>query len=704
VFPALLFVSVTAAIIKHPPLENDAEMCGIAGIWNSGENQNESAARVSTMLRRMSHRGPDGHGGFAFNGGAAGMVRLALVDLSNCGQQPLWSPDRRVAILFNGEIYNFREHRSRLAANGYRFHSKTDTEVILALYLEHGLEFVQRLRGMYAIALFDWRNSTPGGVPELLLVRGPLGVKPLYVVSTGANNQGCAFASELRSLGASGLFPLKIDPQALRHYLQYGFTLQPRTMLAGVRMLEPGVIERHVPGKPVLSQRFWTMPTYEPRKETFEEAAERVHQVVKESTALHAFADAKVGAFLSGGIDSTGIVGMMRKHIPHLKTYTLRYPEFPDWDESAVAAASARELECENTVVDITGTIVRDCLAKFAGDLDQPSSDGLNTWLISRAAARDVKGILSGLGGDEWFSGYPCAQRMRALETRFRGQAAKRLGALARRAEAFLPNDRFAGGLRERIEHLGARRSLLATWVQAHTVFAGWQTARLVGERAWQDMETPISSVIGAGDENESALGLCTRLDVHVYMRCQLLRDSDATSMAHSLELRVPFVDPVLANCARTCRDDYKLSLDRRLSEEGIPFSKRVLRRALRDEVPRRVQTLPKRGFSLPIAHWMTGELREIVEETCSPATVKRRGLLDLAAVSELMAAGRQDPGLQYPKIWSVVILELWCRAVLDVAASSSSASDSLRDSIILLSSDSRCPDTSQDNIVSAAC
>ena len=160
-------------------------MCGIAGIWNGGESPQGSAGRVSSMLRRMRHRGPDGEGGFAFESGAAGMVRLSLVDLSERGQQPLWSADRRVAILFNGEIYNFREHRKRLQDAGYCFQSKTDTEVILALYLEQGESCLDRLRGMYAIALFDWRRSRPGGLPELLLARGPLGVKPSMLPRPG---------------------------------------------------------------------------------------------------------------------------------------------------------------------------------------------------------------------------------------------------------------------------------------------------------------------------------------------------------------------------------------------------------------------------------------------------------------------------------------------------------------------------------------
>ena len=514
------------------------------------------------MLRRMTHRGPDGQGGFAFDGGAAGMVRLALVDLSDRGQQPLWSPDRKVAILFNGEIYNFREHRARLAEKGYRFQSKTDSEVILALYLEHGEDFVRHLRGMYAIALFDWRNLRLGDLPELILVRDPLGIKPLYIARAGMEGTGCVFASEIRSLIASRLVEPHIDQQSLRDYLHYGFTLQPRTILSGVRMAEPGVLERFVPAKPATTRRFWSMPAYEPRSESLDEAAERLRQTLEESIAQHAFADAKVGAFLSGGVDSTGIVGLMRNHIPHLKTYTLRFPEFQGCDEAVEAKASAKRFDCENATVDVTGTDVRDSLPTFAGDLDQPSTDGLNTWLISRAAGREVKGVLSGLGGDEWFAGYPCSRRMLNYGTGWRGRTIMQMGKLANSAESFFPVRGFEDSLRERVENYGTRRSLAATWVQAHTSFTPRQVKQLTGDPFAQDPVQPFLDLLHRdqiSESDETPIGLSGQLDVAGYMRCQLLRDSDATSMAHSLELRVPFVDIELARFARTCKDEYKL-------------------------------------------------------------------------------------------------------------------------------------------------
>jgi len=385
-------------------------MCGIAGIWNAIATEPE--ARLSAMLHAMQHRGPDGAGTLAFEGGAAGMVRLALVDLSDRGQQPFWSADRRVALIFNGEMYNFREERSRLSQSGHTFHSTTDTEVVLRLYLERGLDFVHRLRGMYGLAIFDWRNTAPGKLPELILVRGPLGVKPLYVAHPRGDHRQIIFASELRGLLASNLVPRTVDREALADYLARGFVLQPRTIIEGVRTVEPGWIERYAPDQPLRREQFWRMPTYQPQRETLDEAAERLRSTLDESVALHAMADAPVGAFLSGGIDSTGIVGLMRRHVADLRTYTLRYPDVPGHDEADEAAAAARTFECNHTMVEVTGKEVRDLLPLFASQIDQPSADGLNTWIISKAAARDVKGVLSGVGGDEWFAGYPVVRRM----------------------------------------------------------------------------------------------------------------------------------------------------------------------------------------------------------------------------------------------------------------------------------------------------
>ncbi|MGD9722093.1 MAG: asparagine synthase (glutamine-hydrolyzing) [Pirellulales bacterium] len=639
-------------------------MCGIVGLWNVSAEQPQGT--VSAMLDAMQHRGPDARGTLEFEGGAAGMVRLALVDLSDRGKQPMWSDDRRVAIIYNGEIYNFRDERRRLEQAGHRFRSTTDTEVILHLYLERGPEFHERLRGMYALAIFDWRKTAPGKLPEMVLARGPKGIKHLYVAHPNGDPRGVIFSSEIRALLASGLVRPQVARESVANYFAHGFVLQPNTIIEGVRMLEPGSIERYVPGEALLRKRFWQMPAYAPRRETLDEAAERLRGVLNESVALHAMADAPIGAFLSGGVDSTGIVALMRKHVSDLRTYTLQFPDVAGQDEVKEAQEAANVYDCRHTVVQITARDVRDVLPKFAGDIDQPSADGLNTWLISRAAARDVKGVLSGVGGDELFAGYPVTRRMARYGTTVSGRVEKLAGRVAYRMAPWIP----AGRLRERAENLATRRNALATWLQPHTVFRYDLGRRMAGLEPNRDLQEALLHEVLEHDVDdwtkETMVGLSCLLDTRVYMIGQLLRDSDATSMAHSLELRVPLVDMELIKFSRSCADEYKLradgGVDSRYHSSG---SKRVLIHALRDVLPLSISARRKKGFALPFDSWMRGELAEMVEDTCSDATVAKRGILDPRTVAETRQHVRSS-GFLFPGMWSLMIFELWCRAVLD--------------------------------------
>jgi len=621
------------------------------------------------------------------------MVRLALVDLSDRGQQPMWSADRRVAILFNGEIYNFRAERERLAAgmrttcnrpladaSGFRttgqsqsladasgFQTTTDTEVILNLYLERGLEFVDRLRGMYAVAIFDWRQSSPGGRPVMVLARDPLGIKPLYIAAPADAPQGIIFASEVRALLASGLVARRVDRGALAQFLGCGFVVQPRTIIEGVRMLEPGTIERYAPGEPVERRRFWRLPPTEPRNETLEQAAERLRAVLEESVALHAFADAPVGAFLSGGVDSSGVVGMMRPHIRDLRTYTLKYCDVPDADEAEYAEDTARALGCVNTVVEVTGGDVAHLLADYARAIDQPSTDGLNTWLISRAAAEDVKAVLSGLGGDEWFAGYPVTRRMANYATHPLGRLNSMAGKLAAVVESRLPE----GRVRQRAYNLAMRRTPLAAWLHSHSVFRDDQSRRMAGLPAGAEGNVgSFENYLAKLSDNwrsESPVGLSCLLDASAYMGNQLLRDSDAMSMASSLELRTPLVDIEVVKFSRSCRDEFKLRTDGgrdgRYANSG---AKRVLIEAMRPVLPADISSRPKRGFALPIRHWMQRELKSLVAEACNPETIARRGLIDADVVRPMVQTPEAVEANLYPRLWSLVVLELWCRAVLD--------------------------------------
>jgi asparagine synthase (glutamine-hydrolysing) len=425
------------------------------------------------------------------------------------------------------------------------------------------------------------------------------------------------------------------------------------------------------PGGSIERRTFWLIPPSQPVAETFQESAERLRAVLEESVALHALADAPVGAFLSGGVDSSGVVGLMIKRNPRLRTYSLRPTDFPESDESGQAEAFARSLGCQHTTMEVSAREVLDLLPRFAGEIDQPTTDALNTWLISRAAARDVRGVLSGLGGDEWFSGYPSSLKMLKLASPS-GRHRAWLGRLAGTVRDLVPGTELASSL-ERAAALGES---LATWVYYRRIFGyGWAGRLLNGGGLKRDGYGDIKQQLAALNPEwpqESIVGLGCLLDVDVYMRSQLLRDSDTTSMASSLELRVPYVDLKVAEFSRSCADDFKLRPaagtreEYRKREYGNTGAKRVLIEALKDILPPDVAKRPKRGFIVPAEQWAESAVQPLIRETCSRQVLAQRGLLDPDLAVKL-GAGTSPQHLKSPsRAWALMILELWCRAVID--------------------------------------
>ncbi len=649
-------------------------MCGICGVW--GKVNQES---LEGMVAAMHHRGPDDRGIYLGSCAAFGMTRLSIIDLSPAGHQPMSNPGETVWIVYNGEVYNFVSERNLLEAKGHKFLSTSDTEVVLRMYEHYGDDFLVRLRGMFALAIYDTRGGP--GHERLLLARDHLGIKPLLFARTGSR---LVFASELKAILASGLIKPEIDPVALRLLLTYGSVYQPRTILQGVEMLLPAhrLIIEH--GKERI-ERYWSLDIdrqADLKTRPYEELVEQIASVLKESVHLQMVSDVPLGAFLSGGVDSSLLIAMMARLVgTRIKTFSVGFEaEGAEIDESNEAERTARFLGTDHSAVLVRGEEVRDRIEHIAYSLDQPSVDGVNSYFVSRAARSAVTVAISGTGGDELFAGYPwfinmVLDQMRCHDSPWRALARSLLATIARRP-ALDPLIALRG-----VEGLQRARNcsgFVTRYGNNYQIFGALRTARLLApalRRATQagrasHYDLRAIDEIAHGSVVERVTGLCLR----GYTSNQLLRDIDAVSMAHSLEVRVPYLDPVVIDTALSIPDSTKLRWSNGLSttrqgtyrETGV---KRILIDAGRELLPSDIDLQAKRGFGMPFNAWLRGPLREILMETLAESQLRKRNLLDVREASAVKNRFLQgDQGWAEP--WLLMILELWCREVLDRAPS----------------------------------
>lgn len=609
-------------------------MCGIFGYAGPG-----GRARLSDMALAMHHRGPDHLGLYQQPSAGLGMCRLAVLDPSPRGAQPMASPDGLVWLAYNGELYNFREERTLLEAAGVRFRSGTDTEVVLHLYLRHGDDFLRRMRGMFALALLDGRRGP--GKERLLLARDPFGVKPLLHAEAGG---GIVFASELKAMLASGLLRPELDLEVLPHLLVKGSIPQPATAVRGVRMLLPA--HRLVwEGGAARIDRYWSLGAGrrpELSRASYPEQLAATRAALEESVRLQMVSDVPLGAFLSGGVDSSLLVALMARQVPHrVRTFSVGFgEEGAGIDETSDAERVARFVGTDHTRVEVTGQELRDRIGHVARALDQPTVDGVNAYLVSMAARRQVTVAISGTGGDELFAGYPWFVNM------------------------------YRAARRERID-------FALRYADEYTVYGleqalGLLTPEVLGavspERLLQRLARDPDELPGA-----APLDRTSALVLRGYTQNQLLRDVDAASMAHSLEVRVPFLDPVVADVALSLPDHARLHPDAALSADPYAATyretgvKRILVDIGRELLPPDMDRQPKRGFGLPFGHWMKGPLRDVVDDTLSPAALRGRGLFAAAGVARVRE-GFDRGAVAWPHPWILMMVELWCREVLDAA------------------------------------
>jgi asparagine synthase (glutamine-hydrolysing) len=611
-------------------------MCGIAGFAGrlSGD---ASAERLRAMCDAIVHRGPDEAGYLSRPeiGLGLGMRRLSIIDLAG-GSQPIGNEDGSVQVVFNGEIYNFRELRAGLERRGHRFATHTDTEVLVHLYEEHGDGLVEHLRGMFAFALWDARGE------RLLIARDRLGIKPLYYWPTP--DGALAFASELKSLLRLDGFPGAIDARAMSEYLALGYVPEPRSIYAGVRKLPPGHRLVWRAGEPLRAERYWS-----PLREVDEsigvaDAVAEIRRLLAEAVRYRLIADVPLGAFLSGGIDSTAVVAEMARQMDRpVKTFSIGFEE-PEFNEAPHAAAVARALGTEHTEL-----IVRpdaDALfERIVHGFDEPFADSsaIPTLLVSQLAAEHVKVVLSGDGGDELFGGYT---RYRDFVARGRVLPAplrRALGALARR----LPHG--ALGRNRLLEYSRGMRGRYAGMVANALSPAEGGVAREHVVRAGASMDALLEPWFERVDSYDPALQP-SLVDLQSYLPGDILTKVDRMSMAVSIEARVPLLDHHLVEFASTLPMRLKL-------REGT--GKWIFREALRGLVPDFVFEKRKQGFGVPLKPWMRGPLRHRVDRLLERGAGIHEWV-EPAAVARVVAehqAGRRDHS---PLLWKLTVLQLW--------------------------------------------
>jgi len=643
-------------------------MCGICGIVGPAADRG-----VAGMIKAMHHRGPDDQGIFEEEGISLGHTRLAIIDTSVGGHQPMSNADGSVWIAYNGETYNFQEEREWLRQRGHQFSTASDTEVVLHMYEEHGTNFLGRLRGMFALAIYDRRPPRP----RLLLARDPFGVKPLLYSQIG---KSLIFASELKGLLACGLVERRIDPIGLRLVLVHGSIPQPMSIIEGVQTLLPGYFLTYEDGSAHI-ERYWSlgMDRYSAlRAQPYPELVKALRSFLEESVRLQMISDVPIGAFLSGGVDSGFTAALMAQlGGKRLKTFSVGFgAEGASIDETDAAQRVANYIGSDHTRVLVTGRDMLNHLSHIIRALDQPSVDGVNAYFVSRAARQSVTVAVSGTGGDELFAGYPWYAEMARFsvlhqEPNLRTRQLAEIGSIAR-CRFFDPLLRIPGGkFIDRARSLG---EFLPHYARQHRVF-GESGAAQVLSRDWEisSRAAPTPDQVAASCDElpfGTAIERVTALCLRGYTQNQLLRDIDSVSMSHSLEVRVPYLDPKVVDLALSLPDETKVG--------GVAFRgermrgtyrdtgvKRILIDAGADLLPPGIDIQEKRGFGMPFDAWLRSELREVLLDGLSQTTVQRRGLFRPAEVQRLVRSFMEGQSSWiFP--WLLLVIELWCQEVLE--------------------------------------
>jgi len=630
-------------------------MCGICGKVDFTD-QGVDRRLLEAMTARLAHRGPDDKGLYigTVREAACGLGhrRLSIIDLSEAGRQPMRNEDGTLWLVYNGEIYNFLTLRSELEAKGHRFFSGTDGEVILHLFEEEGTASFGRLRGMFALALWDELSET------LILARDPLGIKPLVFYT---DTRSFLFASEIKALLADPAVGKEIDPEALDLYLGLNYIPAPWTIFQKIRKLRPG---HHLTIRKGLieEKRYWDLPSaaedFAHDKDAFAAAQTALRAALTEAVQGHLIADVPLGAFLSGGIDSSVIVGLMAQNSPGpVKTYTIGYDDMAMYDERAYARDVAVMHGTDHHEIVLSGREVIAAVTEVLTTFDEPFGDSsaVPTYIVARETAKDVKVALSGDGGDELFAGYRLyrGERWQGL---YRRLPRFLRDGLIDNIYKFLPESR-EGPFTDRLRRLkkflrGSAKENLPERFLAWNELFGWAERKALLRPDFHS-DAPALALFTAALErrDDDPINRMLYTDVTISLPGDMLWKVDMMSMVHPLEVRVPLLDRGFCETAFRLPGDWKLKGNR---------GKYIFIETFKDLLPASLHHRPKWGFEIPIARWLKGELRWLVGTYLDRGRVEREGFFAPEAVDRLVSA-LDDPTRDVSwLIWNLIAFGAW--------------------------------------------
>lgn len=636
-------------------------MCGIAGLYHFQKQAEEFKGAFDKAGAALSKRGPDnldrrylGHVGLLH-------ARLSILDTTMAGAQPMSDNEDRYTIVFNGEIYNYQELKAKyLADKGIDFHSTSDTEVLLYLYKDLGKEMLQELNGFFAFAIYDKQDGS------LFIARDRMGIKPLLIYRDADQ---VIFASEMKALLS---FPIKreLDPVALRMYLQLNYTPAPLTMLKRVSKLDAGSYMTISAKGEVHMDKFYTIPrTYstQPYSKGYEQAKTELIGLLDASVQKRLISDVPLGAFLSGGIDSSAIVALATRHTPHINTFSIGYKDEPFFDETYYAELVAKKFGTQHTTFSLSNNDLYEHLFDILDYLDEPFADSsaIAVYILCKQTRQKATVALSGDGADEMFGGYnKHYAEYKALQGSVVNELVKAsgpvLGMLPKSRNSKVGNlfrqlDRFATGMRMTPAERYWRWCAFIDEDEALDLLGDNVRQLAVKQNGiYKNIKETILAVTG----EDACLNDVLYTDMHLVLQNDMLTKVDLMSMANSLEVRVPFLDHNVVDFAFSLPDDMKVF-------KG--FKKRIVKDAFKDILPEELYTRPKHGFEVPLLKWFRGDLRSLIEDDLlNDKFIEAQGVFDPLAIKQLKAQlFSNDPGEVHARIWGLIVFQYWWKKYL---------------------------------------